>query len=55
MAEPGICPVKDAAAVVVECSGAELRLAVVITYRRTETELMTTATKVPAAVAKVAV
>jgi hypothetical protein len=33
VAEPGICPVKDAAAAVVECSGAELRLAVVITYR----------------------
>jgi hypothetical protein len=34
MAEPGICPLKDAAAAVVECSRAELRLDVVITYRR---------------------
>ena len=55
MAEPGSCPVKDAA--VVECSGngTELRLAVVITYRRRVRVKMTTATKVAVTAAKVVV
>ena len=53
MAEPGdYCPVKDAAAAVVECSAAELRLAVVITYRREHDD---SNQKVASAVPKVAV
>ena len=56
MAEPGDdCPVKDAAAAaaaVVECSGAELRLAVVITYRCEHDD---SNQKVASAVPKVAV